>query len=96
MDWSAEMVIATVDGACVSALSEGRDVQKTARGRLRELLGAVRAALRFLGGVERGRPAGLGTPDPVERVWSIPVAWTGPIRSGIVDQQPTVGQHRCR
>ncbi|HPE11649.1 MAG TPA: TetR family transcriptional regulator [Actinomycetota bacterium] len=40
VDWSAEMVIATVDGACVSALSEGRDVQKTARGRLRELLGA--------------------------------------------------------
>jgi hypothetical protein len=34
------MVIATVDGACVSALSEGRDVQKTARVRLRELLGA--------------------------------------------------------
>lgn len=38
--WSAETVIAMVDGACVSALSEGRDVQETARARLGELLGA--------------------------------------------------------
>lgn len=35
--WSAEMVIAVVDGACVSALSEGRDVHETASGRLRDL-----------------------------------------------------------
>jgi DNA-binding transcriptional regulator YbjK len=38
VSWSAEMVIATVDGACVSALSEGRDVRATARQRLVELL----------------------------------------------------------
>lgn len=36
--WSAEMIIAVVDGASVSALSEGRDVRETAAGRLRELL----------------------------------------------------------
>lgn len=35
---SAELVIAVVDGACVSALSEGRDVRATAAARLRELL----------------------------------------------------------
>lgn len=38
--WSAEMVIAVVDGSCVSALSEGRDVQATVQSRLGELLGA--------------------------------------------------------
>lgn len=36
--WSAEMVIAVVDGACVSALSEGRDVRATATGHLEKLL----------------------------------------------------------
>lgn len=36
--WSAELIIAVVDGACVSALSEGRDVRQTARQRLRALL----------------------------------------------------------
>jgi DNA-binding transcriptional regulator YbjK len=40
--WSAEMVIAVVDGACVSALSEGRDVRQTAQDRLEELLGSMR------------------------------------------------------
>lgn len=35
---SAELIIAVVDGACVSALSEGRDVHETAAARLRELL----------------------------------------------------------
>ena len=35
---SAELVIAVVDGGCVSALSEGRDVRATAAARLRELL----------------------------------------------------------
>ncbi len=37
--WSAELIIAVVDGACVSALSEGRDVRETARQRLEALLG---------------------------------------------------------
>ncbi len=37
--WSAELIIAVVDGACVSALSEGRDVRETARQRLQALLG---------------------------------------------------------
>lgn len=37
--WSAELIIAVVDGACVSALSEGRDVRQTARQRLEALLG---------------------------------------------------------
>ena len=36
--WSADLIIAVVDGACVSALSEGRDVRQTARHRLRALL----------------------------------------------------------
>lgn len=36
--WSADLIIAVVDGACVSALSEGRDVRQTARQRLRTLL----------------------------------------------------------
>jgi DNA-binding transcriptional regulator YbjK len=36
--WSADLIIAVVDGACVSALSEGRDVRQTARQRLRALL----------------------------------------------------------
>lgn len=38
--WDAELVIAVVDGACVSALSEGRDVRATARQRLVTLLSA--------------------------------------------------------
>ncbi len=36
--WSAEMVIAVVDGASVSALSEGRDLKETTRARLHELI----------------------------------------------------------
>ncbi len=36
--WGAELIIAVVDGACVSALSEGRDVRQTARQRLGALL----------------------------------------------------------
>lgn len=36
--WSAEMIIAVVDGASVSALSEGREVRESAADRLRELL----------------------------------------------------------
>jgi DNA-binding transcriptional regulator YbjK len=39
--WSAEMVIAVVDGAAVSALSEGRDVRETAEGRIRDLIESV-------------------------------------------------------
>lgn len=35
---SPELIIAVVDGACVSALSEGRDVRDTAAARLREVL----------------------------------------------------------
>lgn len=35
----AELVIAVVDGASVSALSEGLDVRATARDRLRDLIG---------------------------------------------------------
>ena len=35
------------------------------------------------GGVERGRPVlGAVLPDRLNSVWSIPVAWIGPIRSG--------------
>lgn len=37
-DRSAALIIAVVDGAAVSALSEGRDVQETASGLLREVL----------------------------------------------------------
>lgn len=36
---SAELVVTVIDGAAVSALSEGRDVHETARVVLRELLG---------------------------------------------------------
>ena len=35
--WTPEMIIAVVDGACVSALSEGRDPRVLAEERLREL-----------------------------------------------------------
>ena len=31
-------------------------------------------------------------PNRLNSVWSIPVAWIGPIRLGIVDQQLSVGQ----
>lgn len=40
--WGAEVVIAIVDGACVSALSEGRDVRSTAKQRLSALLAGSR------------------------------------------------------
>lgn len=43
VDISAELAIAVVDGAAVSALSEGRDVRQTARSRLVELLGRAPA-----------------------------------------------------
>lgn len=38
LPWSAEMVITVVDGAAVSALSEGHDVRQTAESRLRDLI----------------------------------------------------------
>ncbi|MGB7979906.1 MAG: TetR family transcriptional regulator [Candidatus Nanopelagicales bacterium] len=39
--WPAELVIAVVDGACVSALSEGRDVRTTARAAVDQLAAGV-------------------------------------------------------
>ena len=70
VDWSAEMVIATVDGACVSALSEGRDVQQTARARLRPSCSA-----------RKSRPSGFRS-----RTWSPSAGWVlpGPVEQRLV------------
>lgn len=43
LPWTADMAIAVVDGASVSAISEGRDVRETASGLLRELAAATAA-----------------------------------------------------
>ncbi|MDN5763148.1 MAG: TetR family transcriptional regulator [Microlunatus sp.] len=40
-DWPAELVMAVVDGACVNALSEGRDVRATAENAIGQLIGAA-------------------------------------------------------
>lgn len=50
LPWSAEMTITVVDGASVTALSEGRDVRETAAALLRQLAEETVPSVREAGG----------------------------------------------